>query len=224
MNASTLLFADTAFFRAVRSVAPHLRTWPYVNVWLIGDVTHAYPLAITLREEGLAGRLRVHATSEEEPAVRRAREGAWDAEMIAASHAGYAAAGGRASLLDYFDVAGGRANDDARARVDDPLATRDDVFRWRGAVATVRADLRGDVVFAHHSPVTDSSFAEAQLIVCRGAFDRYGRSLRARAWSIAHESLCRFGVLAATAAELDGHPARGSYEPIAHGLYRRGDA
>ena len=198
------MFADPAFFRAVRAVvAPQLRTWPNANVWLLGTSSgaDAYALAIALREEGLDGRVRVHGTDVDDGALRRAREAAYPADIIASAYADYKDGGGRASLNDYL--------------------------LERGATVRVREELRRHVVFAQYSPETDASFAEQQLIVCRGALSSLQRTARQRAWRVLHESLCRFGVLAVSPAEgLDGNPCAGSYEALdaAHGLFRRGDA
>jgi chemotaxis protein methyltransferase CheR len=198
MSSTAALFADAAFFRALRgSVTPHLRTWPYVNVWLLDGVADAYPFAIALREEGLDGRVRVHATSDDDAVLRGAREGAFPAAALAHAHAAYKEGGGRASLVDYFDVT--------------------------GDMAVVREDLRRHVVLAQHSPATDASFAEMQLVVACAALRTRDRGVRARALHIAHESLCRFGILAVD--DLDGHPHKGSYEPLdVPGFFRRGDA
>lgn len=198
------LFADAAFFRALRSVvAPQLRTWPYANVWLVGCGTgeQAFAIAIALREEGLFGRIRLHATEVEDAPLSRAREATYPASTLAVAHQRYVDGGGRASLVDY-------------------LIEKDEVV-------TVCEDVRQQIVFAQHSPDIGGSFAEQQLIVCRGALGRFALPQRRRAWSLLHDSLCRFGLLAVDRAEsLSDHPQRGSYEAVdaLHGVYRRGDA
>ncbi len=200
------MFDDARFFRALREhVAPRLRTWPSVDVWLVGAGTgqQAYAVSIALCEEGLGGRVRLHATDADDAALRRAREGAYACAELPAARAAYLAGGGRASLTDYLTV---RGDDD------------------RGFF-TVRAPLRRSILFAQHTPTTGASFGEMQLVVCRAAPAR-DDDAGARALAVMHQSLCRFGILALPrGADLAGHPFGGFYEPLLvdEGLFRRGE-
>lgn len=57
-----------------RSVIPHLRTYPSINVWHAGCLSDddPYLTALALLEESLFERVRIHATDSDETALARA--------------------------------------------------------------------------------------------------------------------------------------------------------
>ena len=57
-----------------RSVIPHLRTYPSINIWHAGCVTEDEPYltALALLEESLFERVRIYATDADESALARA--------------------------------------------------------------------------------------------------------------------------------------------------------
>jgi chemotaxis protein methyltransferase CheR len=56
--------------------------------------------------------------------------------------------------------------------------------------------LRRNVVFAHHNLVTDGSFNEFNVILCRNVMIYFDEQLQARVHRLFYESLRRFGILA----------------------------
>src|ERR1700710_1495872 len=95
------IFADASFFRTLRSlVAPLLRTWPNVNVWVVGaPLDDAYAVMVALREEGLHERVRLHATDDDDVLVRRAMNQHYTPAAVSEAHQRYLEGGGRASLI-----------------------------------------------------------------------------------------------------------------------------
>jgi chemotaxis protein methyltransferase CheR len=173
-------FVHGEWVRALRTdLAPRLRTYPSVRVWVAGAAGGGdlYTTAIALREEKLLDRATIYATEETEAALAYAKDGGF-AGPIDEVESSYRASGGRASLGEYY------------------LASE-----WR---YEVRPILRERLVFAVHSLATDASFNEFHLIVCRGVLSRFGTELRQRAASVLTDSMCHLGFLVLDSDEAIG--------------------
>ncbi|MGH8899016.1 MAG: CheR family methyltransferase [Egibacteraceae bacterium] len=169
----TSMFRDPSFYVALRSrVVPLLRTYPFVRIWNAGCSTgeETYSLAILLREEGLAERVRIYATDVNHAFLRCAKEGRFELDRLREYTQHYILTGGRTSFSDYYKVCGGQA------RFDPTLADH--------------------VVFAQHNLVCDGSFNQFHLIVCRNVMIYFGASLQNRVHNLFYQSLVRFGLLA----------------------------
>ena len=195
------MFRDPGFFQALRAqVFPLLRTWPYIRVWQAGCATgeEVYSLAIMLAEEALIGRCRIYATDMDESVLDKAREGIYPLEPIQKYTQNYIRAGGTRSFSEYYTAAYGNA-----------------IFR---------PALRDQVVFARHNLVTDGSFNEFNLVLCRNVMIYFNRALQERVHHLLYDSLAHFGVLGLGAKEmLSLMPLRDRYEELdaPHRLYRR---
>jgi chemotaxis protein methyltransferase CheR len=156
-------------------LAPSLRGWPVPRVWLAecAGVGEAWTLAIVLAEEGVLGKLDIHATLANEEMVA-AMQDAWlpVAELDAARER-HRESGGRGDLLAFFEVED----------------------RPEGQAVRLRADLRRRITWSQYSLVTDASFNEFQAILCCHALSDFGPVLRQRVLRLFHDSLARFGVL-----------------------------
>ena len=169
----TSMFRDPSFWAAVRDkVVPLLRTYPFVRIWNPGCSTgeETYSLAILLREEGLEERARIYATDINSNVLEQAREGIFPLDRMQEFTSNYLAYQGRASFSDYYKVYGDRA------RFDPTLLER--------------------CVLAQHNLVSDDSFNEFSLIVCRNVMIYFDRELQDRVHDLFHRSLARSGVLA----------------------------
>lgn len=172
------MFRDPEYFRALRErVIPHLRTYPSLKVWVAGCSAgeELYSLAILFREEGLEPRTMFYATDVNADALKRAEAGVFAVERLAEFSTNYQKAGGRASLSDYYTAAYGAAAFDK--------------------------GLRQRVVFSDHSLVSDSVFAEVQLVSCRNVLIYFDRPLQDRAIGLFRDSLTRNGFLGLGAKE-----------------------
>lgn len=166
------MFRDPEYFAAVRSqVVPALKTYPSVKVWVAGCSTgeELWSLAILFHEEGLLERTRFYATDINPNALRTAESGIYPVERVATFSRNYLAAGGRASLSDYYVAAYG--------------------------AATFARSLSVRSVFADHSLATDSVFSEVHFVSCRNVLIYFGRALQDRAIGLFRESLVRHGFL-----------------------------
>jgi chemotaxis protein methyltransferase CheR len=197
----TEMFRDPSFHRALRAhVFPLLRTYPFIRVWNAGCSTgeEIYSVAIALHEEGLLERARIYATDIDETALQRARTGTFALERMQLYTENYLRAGGRESFSAYYSAEGGVA------RFDPALA--------------------GGTVFAQHNLVTDGSFNEFQLILCRNVLIYFGRELQEKVLGLFGQSMTRLGILALGRKESIRNSRHGEeYEPLVESekIFRR---
>lgn len=172
------LFRDPAYFRTLREqVLPYLRTYPSLKVWVPGCSSgeELYSLAILFREEGLERRTLFYATDINPEALRRAEAGIYELDRMALFTANHQKAGGKSSLSDYYTASYGAAMMDKT--------------------------LRNRVVFSDHSLVTDTVFAEVQLISCRNVMIYFSPDLQTRTIKLFLEALSWNGFLGLGAKE-----------------------
>lgn len=195
------MFRDPGFFLAFRQHAvPLLRTYPFIRVWQAGCSLgeEAYSLAILLEEEGLYERSLIYATDINEATLRRAREGIYPADAMQKYTQNYMQAGGRRSFSEYYT-----------ARYD---------------LAILRPALQRNIVFSQHNLVSDGTFNEFNVILCRNVMIYFNRALQERTHALLHASLGMFGILGLGAREsLRFMPEEPKYEVLVPGekLYRR---
>jgi chemotaxis protein methyltransferase CheR len=197
----TAMFRDPSFYLAFREkVVPLLRTYPFTRLWVAGCSTgeEVYSLAILLREEGVYARARIYATDINESVLDRALAGVFPLEKMREYTQNYIRAGGRQAFSEYY------------------------VAKYDGA--QFQRSLVENVVFAQHNLVSDRSFNEFNVIVCRNVMIYFDRALQDRVHRLFHESLMTFGVLALGGKEsIRFSPFEDRYEELdaAERLYKK---
>jgi chemotaxis protein methyltransferase CheR len=197
----TSMFRDPGFFASFRArVVPLLRTYPFIRVWNAGCSTgeETYSLAILLREVGLYDRSRIYATDINEAVLQSAAEGIYPLAKMQEYTENYLAAGGTRSFSDYYRAAYERAQFDR--------------------------SLTKNIVFAQHNLVSDRSFNEFHVVVCRNVMIYFDRALQERVHDLFLDSLTPFGVLALGRKETIVHTRHGEdYEVLddLERIYRR---
>jgi chemotaxis protein methyltransferase CheR len=197
----TAMFRDPSFYAAMRKqVVPLLKTYPFTRIWVAGCSTgeEVYSLAILLNEEELYERARIYATDINEEVLERARLGVFPLSKMQDYTRNYIEAGGTRSFADYYTSA------------------------YDGA-AFDRSLLR-NVVFAQHNLVSEGSFNEFHLILCRNVMIYFERSLQERVFELFDESLVRLGILGlGTKESLRTSDRAGKYEELdpAERIYRK---
>ncbi|MFL5944116.1 MAG: CheR family methyltransferase [Gaiellaceae bacterium] len=174
----TAMFRDPTFYVAFREkVVPLLRTYPFTRIWVAGCSTgeEVYSLAILLQEEGVYERTRIYATDINESVLERARSGVFPLDKMREYTQNYIKAGGERAFSEYY------------------LAKYDGAQFQRSLVE--------NVVFAQHNLVSDRSFNEFNVIVCRNVMIYFDRALQDHVHRLFYESLMTFGVLALGAKE-----------------------
>lgn len=168
----TEMFRDPPFYQALRDqVLPVLRTHPFLRVWHAGCATgeEVYSLAILLSEAGLLERTRLYATDISAPALAVARRGIYPLEKLSEYARNYRLSGGERPFASYFT-----------AQYDHGL---------------MHSGLRRNIIWGQHNLVTDSSFNEFHLILCRNVLIYFTPALRAQVQALLLDSLIPFGVL-----------------------------
>jgi len=197
----TSMFRDPKFHLAFRTrVVPLLKTYPFVRIWHAGCSTgeEVYSTAIVLTEEGIYDRCRIYATDLNESVLKQAKEGIYSLEFMQSYVNNYVKAGGKAAFSEYY------AADNRHA-----------IFR---------SSLRKNIVFSQHNLVTDGSFNEFNVILCRNVLIYFNQSLQNRVHRLLYESLTKFGVLGLGHKETISYtPFEERYEVLEEGekLYRR---
>ena len=168
----TAMFRDPGFYREFREkVVPLLRTYPFIRVWHAGCSTgeEVYSMAILLEEEGLLGKSRLYATDINEVVLQQARAGIFPLERMQEYTENYIKAGGKRAFSEYY------------------------VAKYDGAL--FNPSLTEHVVFSQHNLVTDRSFSEFNVILCRNVLIYFDRSLQAKVHRLFYDSLVNFGIL-----------------------------
>jgi chemotaxis protein methyltransferase CheR len=186
------MFRDPTFYTTFREkVVPLLRTYPFTRIWVAGCSTgeEVYSLAILLLEEGLYDRTRIYATDINESVLDRARAGVFPLDKMREYTQNYIKAGGQRAFSEYY------------------LAKYDGAQFQRSLVE--------NVVFAQHNLVSDRSFNEFNVIVCRNVMIYFDRALQDKVHRLFHESLMTFGILALGAKEtIKFSPFEDCYEDL----------
>jgi chemotaxis protein methyltransferase CheR len=166
------MFRDPDFFFSFRERAvPLLRSYPFIRIWLAGCAMgeEVYSLAILMKEEGLYSRSLMYATDISDAELRKARAGVFPLDIMRKFTQNYIQAGGKRAFSEYYSA------------------------RSEGAV--LDPALRERVVFAQHNLVTDGSFNEFNVILCRNVMIYFNQSLQARVHQLIYRSLALFGIL-----------------------------
>src|SRR3989442_11111733 len=197
----TAMYRDPSFYVAFRQkVVPLLRTYPFTRIWVAGCSTgeEVYSLAILLQEEGLYDRTRIYATDINESVLERARAGVFPLDKMREYTQNYIKAGGKRAFSEYY------------------------LAKYDGA--QFQRSLIENVVFAQHNLVSDHSFNEFNVIICRNVMIYFDRTLQDRVHELFFESLVTFGVLGLGAKEsIHFSPHEDAYEELdpSERLYRK---
>ncbi|HEX8610815.1 MAG TPA: CheR family methyltransferase [Telluria sp.] len=186
-----LLFDDPEQVRQTREVlGACLRASAVPKVWLAecAHAEEAWSLAILLAEQQMHHRTEIFATVANEELLAEAMEASIPLERMAQYQENYLKSGGTADLSDFFEV--------------------------RGERAVLLPALRSRITWAQYNLVTDASFNEFQLIVCRRALADFGPLLRQRVLRLFHDSLALFGVLGIDRELAPGDTLAASYRPV----------
>ncbi len=168
----TAMFRDPSFYITFRQhVVPLLRTYPFIRIWHAGCSTgeEVYSMAMLLREEGLYDRSRIYATDINEVVLQRAKAGIFPLERMQEYTDNYMRAGGKRSFSEYYTA------------------------KYGGALFD--QSLTKNVVFSQHNLVTDRSFSEFNVILCRNVLIYFDKTLQSKVHSLFYDSLAMFGVL-----------------------------
>lgn len=168
----TEMFRDSHFYKTLREeVIPELATKPLIRIWHAGCSTgeEVYSMAILLKEAGLLEKSLLYATDINPAVLEKVRLGMFPMNQMKQYSENYIQSGGRNDFSKYYI-----------AQYD--TAKFDESFKSR-------------IILATHNLVSDTSFNEFQLILCRNVMIYFDKDLQDRALDLFDNSLEKLGFL-----------------------------
>lgn len=169
----TEMFRDPAFYKTLRTeILPRLGTYPFIRIWVAGCSTgeEAYSVAIFLKELNLLHKSLIYATDINSEVVANANQAMIPLNKIKLYTENYIAAGGSEHFIDYYTA--------------------------NYSLGKLKDELKSKIIFSTHNLVTDNSFNEFQLILCRNVLIYFDRPLQNKVFELFNNSLEKFGYLA----------------------------
>ena len=191
----TEMFRDPEFYKTLRNdILPRLGTYPFIRIWVAGCSTgeEAYSIAIFLKELNLLHKSLIYATDINSAVLENAAQSIIPISKIQLYTENYIAAGGSEQFSDYYtaNYSLGKLND----------------------------ELKTKIIFSTHNLVSDYSFNEFQLILCRNVIIYFDRPLQTKVFELFDNSLEKFGYLAlGTKETLDFSKVSNNFERLEHG-------
>lgn len=169
----TEMFRDPGFYKTLRDhIMPTLGTHPFIRVWIAGCSTgeEAYSVAILLKEAGLYHKSLIYATDINPGVIEKASRGIFQAGPMKQYSENYMLSGGKQDFSSYY-------------------MSRYDMVKFDEALSE-------KMIFSTHNLVSDSSFNEFQLILCRNVMIYFDKDLQGKVLRLFDDSLQSFGWLA----------------------------
>ena len=169
----TEMFRDPLFYKVLRNeILPLLATKPFIRFWHAGCSTgeEVYSMAILLKEANLLHKSLIYATDINPIVLDTAKKGIFSLQMMKQYSENYIASGGEKDFSHYYTAHYG--------------------------LAKFGEDLSEKMVFSEHNLVSDGSFNEFDLILCRNVMIYFDKDLQERAIKLFDDSLSKLGYLA----------------------------
>ncbi|MBT1704775.1 CheR family methyltransferase [Chryseosolibacter indicus] len=169
----TEMFRDVTFYKTLRQqVIPVLATWPLIRIWHAGCSTgeEVYSMAILLHEANLLHKSLLYATDINPAVLQKVREGVFPLSQMRQYSENYILSGGNRDFSSYYTA---QYN---AAKFDEQFGKR--------------------IVLATHNLVSDGSFNEFQLIMCRNVMIYFDKQLQDKVLHLFYDSLEQLGFLA----------------------------
>lgn len=169
----TEMFRDPSFYKVLRTeILPTLATKPFIRIWHAGCSTgeEVFSMAILLKELNLLHKSLLYATDLNPSVLEIAKKGVFPLRTIQQYAENYRIASGKNDFSDYYTANYGYA------KFSEELIDR--------------------MVFSQHNLVTDSSFNEFDLILCRNVLIYFDKDFQRIALELFDESLSKLGLLA----------------------------
>ncbi len=169
----TEMFRDPQFYKVLRTeIIPVLATKPFIRIWHAGCSTgeEVYSMAIMLKEANVLHKSLLYATDINPLVLDTAKEGVFPLRMMQQYSENYIASGGKEDFSKYYTANYG--------------------------LAKLGGELSEKMVYSLHNLVSDGSFNEFDLILCRNVMIYFDKDLQERALNLFDDSLAKLGYLA----------------------------
>ncbi len=162
----TEMFRDPLFFKAVREILlPQLAVHSHIRIWHAGCSTgeEVYSMAILLHEAGLLKKSLLYATDINPQVLEKAHLGIFPLSSMKLYSENYLRSGGEKYFSSYYSANYNKAK-------------FNEIFRSR-------------MIFSTHNLVSDRSFNEFHLIICRNVLIYFNKELQEKALKVFDNSL-----------------------------------
>ena len=169
----TEMFRDPHFYKFLRTeVLPILATKPFIRIWHAGCSTgeEVYSMAILLQEANLLKKSIIYGTDLSPHVLDLAKKGVFQMRMMQQYSENYIASGGQKDFSNYYIANYG--------------------------FAKFNESLSEKMVFSQHNLVSDQSFNEFDMILCRNVLIYFDKDLQDKAVELFDNSLSKLGYLA----------------------------
>ncbi|MEO8254873.1 MAG: protein-glutamate O-methyltransferase CheR [Flavobacterium sp.] len=169
----TEMFRDPMFYTFLRNeIIPVLAPKPFIRIWHAGCSTgeEVFSMAILLKELGLLHKTLLYATDINNTVLETAKKGIFPLRMMKQYSENYLASGGTEDFSSYYSA--------------------------NFNIVKFDPDLSERMVFSQHNLVSDTSFNEFDLILCRNVLIYFNNDLQSRAIKLFDDSLSVLGYLA----------------------------
>ncbi|WP_205509636.1 CheR family methyltransferase [Longitalea arenae] len=168
----TEMFRDPQLFKTIRDeILPGLATHPFIRIWHAGCSTgeEVYSMAIMLEEANLLHKSLLYATDLNPTVIENIKRGIFPLSQMKQYSENYIAAGGKKDFSDYYTAK----------------------YEW----AKFHDRFKEKMVVATHNLVSDRSFNEFQIILCRNVLIYFDKILQDKVLTLFDNSLEKLGFL-----------------------------
>ena len=168
----TEMFRDPEFYKSLRKdILPKLGTYPFIRIWIAGCSTgeEAYSVSIMLKELNLLKKTLIYATDINPVVLEKASTAMFPLSKMKQYSENYIAAGGSENFSNYYSA--------------------------NYSLAKLNDDLKSKIIFSTHNLVSDNSFNEFQLILCRNVLIYFDRDLQVKVFDLFDNSLENLGYI-----------------------------
>jgi len=188
----TEMFRDPSFYKSLRNdVLPVLGTYPFIRIWVAGCSTgeEAYSLAIVLKELNLLHKSLIYATDINPSVLEKAKKGMFPLTYLKQYSENYLQSGGLKDFSAYYTA--------------------------NYSLAKFDESLNSKMIFSTHNLVSDHSFNEFQLILCRNVLIYFDKGLQHKVFNLFDSSIEKLGYLALGSKEsLEFWPKAREYKRV----------
>ncbi len=168
----TEMFRDPTFYQTLRTeILPMLATNPYIKIWHAGCSTgeEVFSMSILLKELNLLHKSLIYATDINPKVLEKMASGIFPLSSIKQYSENYIASGGTKDFSSYYTAKYDKAIFDS--------------------------ELIKKIVHSTHNLVSDGSFNEFNLILCRNVLIYFDKPLQDRVFTLFDASLAKLGYL-----------------------------
>ncbi|OOM10468.1 CheR family methyltransferase [Clostridium saccharobutylicum] len=169
---TTEFFRDPEVFALLKNkILPYLDSYNHIKIWCAGCSTgkEVYSLAIMLEEAGMLSKTQIYATDLNPYVIEEGKNGMYSTATLDKDINNYRNAQGEKSFIQYFDITKGYIK--------------------------VKSELMKNILFFHHSLLSNGTLNEFNLILCRNVFIYFNDGLQEKILRNFYNSLDNNGFL-----------------------------